>query len=140
VDRIQPDGADRLEDNGREDSEDEVKTMLQNTYCIIMLTSKQDENRILTRDVDSHGKLYAKSPVADYVERGEALSEYNMLEFFVDTYEECLSSQTDVAEEDTTDEKNNEDEEEPKAGRTSNTCILYKENHPRSHQKQHIIC
>lgn len=42
----------------------------------------------MTLDFSSSGQIFAKSQVTDYSCRGDALSDYNVLDFFVDTYEE----------------------------------------------------
>ena len=38
-------------------------------------------------ELDSRGRLYAKSQVTDYVFRGDELSDYNVVRYFTDTYE-----------------------------------------------------
>jgi hypothetical protein len=47
----------------------------------------------LVLDVNSSGAVFAKSQVTDYALRGDGLSEYNVLEFFTDTYEEPVPRQ-----------------------------------------------
>lgn len=50
----------------------------------------QDGNDIVTLDLNSAGQLFAKSQVTDYMCQGDGLANYNMLDFFVDTYEEDI--------------------------------------------------
>ncbi|KAK7016117.1 hypothetical protein R3P38DRAFT_2786484 [Favolaschia claudopus] len=47
----------------------------------------EDGNDIVTLGVDSTGQLFAKCQVTDYLARGDELSGYNLVDFFVDTYE-----------------------------------------------------
>ena len=41
-------------------------------------------------DVDSQGMVFAKSQVTDYCARGPQLENYNIIQFFTDTYESCV--------------------------------------------------
>lgn len=45
-------------------------------------------------DLNSTGQLFAKSQVTDYMCREDGLTNYNMLNFFVDTYEEDIPHYT----------------------------------------------
>ena len=45
--------------------------------------------------VNSEGALCAQSQVEDYICRGDALEQYNLLDYFVDTYEDDLKKRTE---------------------------------------------
>ena len=47
----------------------------------------QDNNEVFTFDSDTHGHLYMKSQVQDYVLQGECFENLNFLDFMVETYE-----------------------------------------------------
>lgn len=52
----------------------------------------QDSNEVLTLDTDSDGKLYTKCQATDYILRGEAVKKYNIVEYFIHTYEDNIIS------------------------------------------------
>ncbi len=50
----------------------------------------QDElqaNDVVTLDLNSQGRLYGKSQITDYIFRGDDLADYNIVQYFTDTYE-----------------------------------------------------
>jgi hypothetical protein len=51
-------------------------------------SSLQNWGEVVELDVGFRGHVYALSQVADYVHRGEGLGKYNVLDVFVNTYEE----------------------------------------------------
>jgi hypothetical protein len=56
----------------------------------MVLTATQEEDQILTLDLDSAGHVYPKYQVTDYQFHGKKMALYNMLDFFFDTYEEDI--------------------------------------------------
>jgi hypothetical protein len=46
----------------------------------------------VTLDTDGRGKLFTKCQVTDYRLRGEALASWNVIEYFVDSYETNMDS------------------------------------------------
>jgi hypothetical protein len=52
---------------------------------------EQNDEDVVILDIDSEGKMFTKSQAMDYALRGDSLSEYNVYEFFVDTYEEQIT-------------------------------------------------
>jgi len=56
---------------------------------------------MLILDVDSSGHLVPKNQVTDYQYRGEELEHYNLLQYFVDTYEtDIYKDEVESADED----------------------------------------
>jgi hypothetical protein len=58
--------------------------------CQSLIRVEQDGNEILTLDTDSAGRIYPKSQVTDYMLHGEELQGNNIVEFFVNTYEDDM--------------------------------------------------
>lgn len=84
----------------------------------------------------SNGQIFAKCQVTDYCCRGDALSSYNVLDFFVDTYEGDIDQRDRAAEE----LGDSEDVTFPRRVRPRNNHIRYLENqHPKFRQKQRIL-
>jgi hypothetical protein len=89
------------------------------------------QHEIVTLDVDSAGRLYAKSQVTDYRYRGNELAECNIRDYFLKTYEAPISpSDRDV-------ETNQRREGRSWPGRPRNLRICYM--HPRSQTKIRIM-
>ena len=107
----------------------------------------QSGNDNVTLDVNSMGQIFAKCQVTDYRCRGEHLASYNMLDFFVNTYEEDIQRnncrQLDAEDDDGDDgSENNSDDDEDlarKPGRPRNRRIPYLNHHPKARQKQRVI-
>jgi|SRR5882762_10025141 len=99
-------------------------------------------------ETDLAGNIIKKCQVVDYCYCGEDLSDYNMVDFFVDTYETDLTAQErtqgkDVAVEISDDEDGDgsDDNEFPrpqKRGRPANDRICYLPEHPLVKTKQCI--
>lgn len=51
-------------------------------------TKDDSERDTVTLEADEHGVLRPMNQVTDYRFRGEALADYNIIDFFVDTYED----------------------------------------------------
>jgi hypothetical protein len=57
----------------------------------------QQTHDIVDLDIRSAGQIFAKSQVADYIHRGTALEDYNILEFFVNTYDKIIKKSETLA-------------------------------------------
>jgi hypothetical protein len=83
-------------------------------------------------DMNDSGKNFVKSQVTDYQLRGDELEDYNLLDFFVDTYE------TDIPQRDR-DDILFEEETSRGPGRPRHERIWYQENHPKYTQKYRVM-
>ncbi|CAK5284216.1 unnamed protein product [Mycena citricolor] len=94
------------------------------------------DNQNVTISLNSAGHVFVKSQVTDYTLRGDALSTYNMLDFFVDTYEGDMSQReresVDLGDTSPADAR-------PKRGRPRNMRVCYQRGHPSHSQKHRII-
>lgn len=82
--------------------------------------SFQGGDDMVTLDLDSSGQIFAKCQVTDYHSCGDALSAYNLLDFFVDTYEADIEPRDRNG-----DDENPGDDTYQKVGRPHNECICY---------------
>jgi hypothetical protein len=80
---------------------------------------------IVTLDISSSGRMFAKSQVTDYQLRGTGLQSYNLVGFFSDTYE------TEITKTDCEAELVSEDAH-CGPGRPRNPRIRYLATHPKS--------
>jgi hypothetical protein len=79
--------------------------------------------------------VFARSQVSDYIFRGDFLAQFNVLQFFVDTYEESSKKDNDRSS-----TRNDVDEEsQPVQGRPRHARVKYKEIHPRHGTQQRVI-
>src|SRR6202041_652850 len=89
---------------------------------------------MITLDVSSTGYVFAKCQVTDYHSRREALSDFNVLDFFVNTYEVDVGSGASMQ---------NEDGEESDLGRgpgrPRNARVHYLDRHLKAKQKMRIV-
>ena len=85
-------------------------------------------------DLDSCGKLYGRSQLNDYCARGSELEAFNVLEFFVNTYEESISTTSESMD---IDEKVQESSQ--RKGRPKHDRVSYQSNHPKYGQVQRVI-
>ena len=95
-----------------------------------LMKSQADE--VITLDVSNSGKMFAKSQVTDYRCRGTELQEYNLIEFFTDTYE------VDITKADREAELVGEDVHRG-PGRPRNRRVRYLTTHPKSGSVHRII-
>ena len=58
---------------------------------------------MITLDLDSSGKLYCRSQITDYIARGDELNDLNLIEFFVNTYEEDTTKKRSGSENEVVD-------------------------------------
>ena len=91
----------------------------------------QTEN-VVTLDVSSSGQMFAKSQITDYQCRGTELQEYNLVDFFTDTYE------VEITRADRAAELVSEDIHRG-PGRPRNTRVRYLTTHPKSATVHRII-
>ena len=82
--------------------------------------------------VNSEGALCAQSQVEDYICRGDALEQYNLLDYFVDTYEDDLKKR-DPKQTDSTDDSWD------LRGRPTWPRVPYQTSHPRHKRKVHVL-
>lgn len=83
-------------------------------------------------ELSSSGQLIAKSQVIDYQHRGTELEDYNVLDFFVDTYETEITKadrEMDLLE----------DDAHRGPGRPRNPRVRYLTTHPKSGTVQRVI-
>ena len=85
-----------------------------------------------TLAVDSGGVLYAQSQTDDYRFRGHELEAFNVLEFFVDTYEDNLCKTAG-------DHSNSRPNHTELRGRPAHARVLYLPSHPQHKKKQRVI-
>ncbi|KAG9124525.1 hypothetical protein FRC07_011299, partial [Ceratobasidium sp. 392] len=105
---------------------------------------RQNDNVIL--GFDHTGIMYKRSQIDDYVYRGTLASTYNVLDYFVDTYEEIASEKTRQREElqqvnDPSEcfSQNESVAETHAPGRPIHMRIKYKSEHPRSMTHVRVI-
>jgi len=84
--------------------------------------------------VDSSGHLVPKSQVTDYQCRGEELEHYNLLQYFVDTYE------TDIDNKDEDESEDEDGEINRHPGRPRHERVRYLPVHPKYEQKHRVLC
>jgi hypothetical protein len=87
-------------------------------------------------DLDSSGKIFAKCQVNDYRWRGEALSGHNMIDFFVNTFEEAGSAWEQESE--GVDSLTGSDQCR-KRGRPRNERVPYLDQHPRARNLHRVL-
>jgi len=87
---------------------------------------------VITLDVSNSGNMIVKSHVVDYQYRGVELEDYNVLDFFVDTYE------TELTRADRDAEMFNEDVHRG-PGRPRNPRVRYLTSHPKSGTVHRVI-
>lgn len=87
----------------------------------------------MTLGLDCNGALYPQSQIEDYRLRGRELENYNVLDFFVDTYEEDIhTSKCDINEE-------SDAGVIELRGRPSQPQAMYSKEHPRRTWRQRVI-
>ena len=99
--------------------------------CWCLLKDLQTDD-IVTLDVSSSGQMFAKSQVTDYRCRGTELQDYNVVEFFTDTYEVEITKADREAELISDDTYRG-------PGRPRNTRVCYLTTHPKSGTVHQII-
>ena len=88
----------------------------------------------MTLDIDSHGRIFAKCQVTDYRCRGDGLSGYNLLQFFVDTYK------TDIETRDRKDDEDDIDRDTYRGpGCPCNDRICYLDEHPKAKRQCRVL-
>lgn len=85
----------------------------------------------MTLELDHSGRLYTQNQVTDYVLRGDALENYSVLDFFMDTYESTM----DEVEE----KRVSAPGVQHVRGRPRHERVRYQTAHPKSGQKVRII-
>ena len=88
---------------------------------------------IITLDVSSSGRMFAKSQVADYQHRGTELQDYNLVDFFTDTYEAEITTADRQAELVVSEDVHRG------PGRPRNPRVRYLTTHPKSASVHRVI-
>jgi hypothetical protein len=73
--------------------------------------------------------------VGDYIYRGDLLAHFNVLQFFVDTYEEHIDPHNHQND----DQEIVDEERHAGPGRPRHVRVQYKETHPKHHSHQQVI-
>lgn len=94
----------------------------------------QESGEVLTLEVDGAGHLIAKSQVLDYQCRGHALQSYNMIDFFVDTYDQERKSSSRGADDTATTSSSSTNR-----GRPPNERVAYLATHPKGSKANRVI-
>ncbi|KAH9958182.1 hypothetical protein BGW80DRAFT_1256940 [Lactifluus volemus] len=90
---------------------------------------------------DGVRRVFATSQIVDYQHRGDALSGYNVLQFFVDTYEERVKQAVvNTADSDSDSEAVTQENNRPCGmGRPKHDRVRYREGHPKANLCQRVI-
>jgi hypothetical protein len=89
----------------------------------------------VTLDTDRAGKIYTKCQVTDYICRGEDLETFNVLQFFVNTWEDDVrkqGTQPESLDSDMTDQHR-------RPGRRPNQRVPYLSDHPNHGKKTRVM-
>ena len=98
----------------------------------------QHGNDIVMLDLNSTGQLFAKSQVTDYMCREDGLTNYNMLNFFVDTYEEDIPHYTRHSDGSSNSSNSDDDRATAPQGWPCHDHFPYLSMHPKAKQKQRV--
>ena len=102
---------------------------------LIRSHSQQEQmgiNNVATVAVDSRGVLYAQSQTDDYRYRGTELEAYNVLEFFVDMYEDNLPKVSG-------ERRDSRPHHTKLRGRPAHARVPYLPSHPQHQKKQRVV-
>jgi len=101
----------------------------------------EEENDTITLEVDSHGVMYPKSQVTDYMVRGDALEEYNLIEFFMNTYKDKIMGQAELVMEEAVKEDISDKYHELSLthGHRHHQHVPYQQIHPKWRTLQHVM-
>jgi hypothetical protein len=86
-------------------------------------------------DINSDGRIFAKCQVTDYCCRNDGLSGYNLLQFFVDTYETDIEMRD--CKEDEDDDIDSDTHQGP--GCPRNDRIYYLDEHPKAKRQCRVL-
>ena len=88
------------------------------------------EHDSITLEITPQGGMVPKNQVTDYITRGDALANYNIIQFFTNTYKSKIwRTETD----------NDEDQDHIKRGHPKHKRVPYKPDHPKASSVQRII-
>ena len=106
--------------------------LIRRPLLVSALTGRQsDDDKVITLELSSSGQVIVKSQALDYQLRGSGLQDYNILDFFVGTYE------TEITKSDRERESFEDNYRGP--GRPRNERVRYLSNHPKSSTFHRII-
>ncbi|GLB44644.1 putative G-quadruplex DNA unwinding [Lyophyllum shimeji] len=94
----------------------------------------EEGNDVITLDFSSSGQLYAKCQFTDYSARGTALESMNLIDFFVNTYEDKLPKASTATEANDNDEDEDTSRRNIRRGRRPHDRIRFLESHPKHQQ------
>ncbi|KAJ3559079.1 hypothetical protein NM688_g560 [Phlebia brevispora] len=113
---------------------------------------EEEATDLVTLCTRGDGRIYARSQISDYVCRGTELDEYNVLQFFKDTYEEYGSRLSPLPEtrpesqavdltlhEDEDEDEEDDNDSHRRRGRRRNIRSKYTSAHPESDVKQRVV-
>ncbi|KAF8195697.1 hypothetical protein K438DRAFT_1968205 [Mycena galopus ATCC 62051] len=93
----------------------------------------EDGNDLVTLAVNPAGGIITKCQISDYSARGDELSSYNIIDFFVDTYEVDIAKEVDTE----IQEVNVDGHRRP--GRPKNARVRYQPPHPAWRKKERVV-
>lgn len=93
----------------------------------------QDGNDLVTLAANSSVGVFAKCQITDYSARGEELSHYNIVDFFVNTYEGDIGQRAEA------DGSSAAGDEHRRPGRPKNVRVRYQSLHPAYRKKERIV-
>ena len=94
----------------------------------------------MTLDTDGREKLFTQCQVTDYRLCGEALADWNIIEYFINSYEANIDLKSKTINNQLDDEELDLDRAPRQRGWPHQECVQYLPSHPKSKQKHHIIC
>lgn len=97
----------------------------------LTVTKIPQDGDVITLELSNSGRLTVKSQVIDYQHRGAELEDYNILDFFVETYE------TEITRADR--EADSFEDDYRGRGRPRNTRVQYLVGHPKSGSVHRVI-
>ncbi len=101
----------------------------------------QDKNEMITLQLNPRGQLYAKSQVTDYSLQGTALEDYNVQDFFTNTYKAPMPKppMADTNDNRELSDSDNEPVHPARRGRSPNMRSLYHAGHPHAMIKLRVV-
>ncbi|PSR75070.1 hypothetical protein PHLCEN_2v9338, partial [Hermanssonia centrifuga] len=103
--------------------------------------SEPDKNEMITLQLNPGGQLYAKSQVTDYSLQGTALEDYDVHDFFTNTYEASMPKPPTADANDNRElsDSDNEPVHPARRGRSPNMRSLYHADHPHAMIKLRVV-
>ena len=83
------------------------------------------EHDSITLEITPQGGMVLKNQVTNYITHGDALADYNIIQFFTNTYKSKIQQ---------TETDNDKDQDHIKRGHPKYKCVPYKPDHPKHPQ------